>query len=205
MYALTTDHQTTSTPGGAGAPTGSVAGLGTVGMVVIVAAAMVGATLAAISWSIAGVLLVASLTFAAVAASIDVRVGRLPDRLVVAAAVPGLALVAAEIVTGHAAPAVTAAALGAVALAGPLFVVHLISPAGLGFGDVKLGLALGLVLGLVDPRLGVAALCLATGGTAAVGLSRRRASMPLGPGLVLGAIVALVIAGQLGGAALPWR
>ena len=41
--------------------------------------------------------------------------------------------------------------------------------------------------------------------TAAVGLVRRRSTLPFGPGLVLGATVVLVIAGQLGDGTLQWQ
>ena len=60
-------------------------------------------------------------------------------------------------------------------------------------------------LGLVEPRLGLLALCLAAAVTAAVGVARRRSTLPFGPGLVLGAVMALLIAGQLGEEALRWQ
>lgn len=135
----------------------------------------------------------AALAVSAVAAVIDARTRRIPDQLVVvaaAAAVGGAAAIAAH----HPTQAVAGAVLGTVAFAGPLFVSHLASPAAIGFGDVKLASPLGATLGLTDPRLGLLALCIATGTTAMIGLGTRRDSLPLGPALVLGAAGSLALA-----------
>ena len=75
----------------------------------------------------------------------------------------------------------------------------------MGFGDVKLGAALGAGLGLVDPRTSVLALCLGSIATAAVGVARRRVSMPVAPGLVLGAAMSVGLAAALEERAWPWR
>jgi prepilin signal peptidase PulO-like enzyme (type II secretory pathway) len=64
----------------------------------------------------------------------------------------------------------------------------------MGFGDVKAGIALGFALGLVHWQLALAALALATGLTAAIGLLARARTVPLGPGLVAAATLALVAA-----------
>jgi leader peptidase (prepilin peptidase) / N-methyltransferase len=77
------------------------------------------------------------------AATIDARVSRLPDRVVL----PGLAvfttvLVMAAAGTGSWGRAMAALA-GAAVLAVPLLLVHLVSPAGLGFGDAKYGALIG--------------------------------------------------------------
>ena len=82
-----------------------------------------------------------------VASAIDVRWHRLPDRLTIPAAV-GLALLvgAAALLAGDAG-IVGGGLAGAALFAGFLLALHLVSPAGMGFGDVKLGLPLGVVVG----------------------------------------------------------
>lgn len=78
---------------------------------------------------------------------IDMYVYRLPDRLVFPSL--GLSLVT-MVVAGFAIdiPSAITKALGAMAIYGGfLFLLHLISPRGMGFGDVKLALLLGAHLG----------------------------------------------------------
>ncbi|MEM7142659.1 MAG: prepilin peptidase, partial [Actinomycetota bacterium] len=78
---------------------------------------------------------------------IDMYVYRLPDRLVFPSlGLSALAVVAAGFGIGHP-EAIGKAALGMVMYGGFLLVLHLISPRGMGFGDVKLALLLGLHLG----------------------------------------------------------
>jgi len=78
---------------------------------------------------------------------IDMYVYRLPDRIVFPALGLSLAtIVVAGIAIDH--PSAITKALGGMAIyAGLLLVMHLISPRGMGFGDVKLALLLGLQLG----------------------------------------------------------
>lgn len=78
---------------------------------------------------------------------IDMYVYRLPDRLVFPSL--GLSLIAVVIggfVIDHPA-AITTSLVGMALYGGFLLVLHLISPRGMGFGDVKLALLLGLHLG----------------------------------------------------------
>jgi len=157
------------------------------------------------AWGAMGAMIAAVLTLCGLAAFADARSGRIPNPLVAAAGLPTMAVIVASGVAGSGTHAAAAAFLGAVVFAGPVFVMHVFSPAAMGFGDVKLAAALGAALGLVDPRLGLLALCLAAAVTAAVGLIRRRQTLPFGPGLVLGATVVVMIAGQLGEGAVQWR
>lgn len=133
-----------------------------------------------------------SLAMGAVAGWVDLRTRRLPNRLVTLSAVAACLGVVAAIASGRFSAPVGASA-GALGFAGPLALSHLAAPAAIGFGDVKLAAALGLALGLVDPRLGILALCVASGVTAVSGIATRRSSLPLGPGLVVGAALALVL------------
>ncbi|MEO6571658.1 MAG: prepilin peptidase [Ilumatobacteraceae bacterium] len=155
-----------------------------------------------------GSIMVAALigsAIAGIAAVLDARSGILPDRLIVASALPVVATLIHDGAHGHLAPTSTGIVLGIVAFAGPLFVAHVISPVAIGFGDVKLAGSLGAAVGLVDPAFALAGVCVATGLTAAIGLSTRRSVVALGPGLVIGAVVALVAAHHWSGPVQPWH
>lgn len=153
------------------------------GDIAALAAVVAGATLFGPPGAVAG-----TLAAGGVAALVDLRTRRLPNRLVLLGAMAALA----GVLVGAPSTAMSAAA-GALGLAGPLLVAHLLAPAGVGFGDVKLAATLGLAVGTVDARLGVLALCVASGLTAVVGLVARRPALPFGPGLVLGAGAAVVL------------
>lgn len=147
--------------------------------------------------------LVAALAVCTVAAVVDTVSRRIPDRLVLASLVPvGIALVCL-VVGADARNTLLAVPAGAILFALPLLVVHLIAPSAMGFGDVKLALALGAALGLVEWRFAIIALCLASGVTVAVAVVRRRPTMPFAPGLVAGTALALVLPTLEG--LLPWR
>ncbi len=139
----------------------------------------------------------ASLVVLVPAALVDVIEHRLPNTLVGIAAVPVIIAVVAS-GGGLLMPAL----IGAAVLGGPLLVTHLVSPMGMGFGDVKAGVVAGAALGLVDPQLALWALVLALGGAACWGLARRARNVALGPALLAGAIAALALARVLGVEAL---
>jgi leader peptidase (prepilin peptidase) / N-methyltransferase len=89
------------------------------------------------------------------------------------------------------------------AYGGGLLLIALISPRGMGMGDVKLGALVGLVLGSLSlPRVGVAAgVAILAGGVGAIvalvaGMSRKQA-LPFGPYLALGAVVATFAGPQI--------
>ncbi len=166
---------------------------------------VVGLMLAAGMWGATGAMMAVAVGVASWAAVIDIRTGRIPNGLVILAGAPTLAVLLAAIANGRGAEVIGSVALGSAAFAGPILVVHLVSPQAIGFGDVKLAAALGAALGLIEPGLGLLALCIAAAVTAAVGMVGRHRMLPFGPGLVLGSITALLIAGQLGEAALQWQ
>ena len=142
--------------------------------------------------------ILAAIAAGTAAALVDLRTGRIPNGLVLVTAAAATAGVAAASV-GAGWSVALGALLGVLGLAGPLLAVHLVVPAAMGFGDVKLAVALGGALGTLDPRFGLLALCVATGVTGAVGVVARRRTLPLGPGLVVGAAVAAT----LGSSVLP--
>jgi leader peptidase (prepilin peptidase)/N-methyltransferase len=130
---------------------------------------------------------------AACAAGVDLVVGHVPDRLVASSVLVVAAAVALGRFDGATGHGVIGVVAGAFATAGPLLALHLVSPATIGFGDVKLAAALGAAVGLGDYRQSLWALAIASGSTLLIALVRRSRSVAFAPGLVLGA--ALVIAG----------
>lgn len=125
------------------------------------------------------------------AALVDLRERRLPDPMVATSAVAFLAAVSlsAAFAAGELRPA--SILIGSALMAGPLLAVHLVSPAAMGFGDVKAAAVLGMAVGAVHWHLALSALALASGLTATVGVARRRRTLPFGPGLVAGTALAL--------------
>ena len=133
-------------------------------------------------------------------AVVDFRVQRLPDLLTLPLAAAALVLLGvAALLPEHAGDWLTAL-LGALMLGGAYFVLFLISPNGMGFGDVKLALGLGALLGWY----GWGSVVLGTfagflfGGLYGLGLvvarrAGRRTSIPFGPFLIAGAFVGLLI------------
>ena len=135
-------------------------------------------------------------------ALIDARHQVLPNRIVYPAVLAfGVAIVAGDLADARV--DLAGAALGFVAFGGALFVISLISPRGMGMGDVKLAFLIGLVLGslalsFVAVAAGVAIL---GGGVAAVvalatGRSRK-SKIPFGPFLALGGATAAFLGPQL--------
>ena len=138
---------------------------------------------------------------------IDVRVKRLPNRLVY----PSLLIatpyiVAADLAGGHL--DAIRAAIGFVAYGAALLIVALIAPAGMGMGDVKLAGLIGLVLGSIG--LGLVAVAggvgiLLGGAGAMVALlagAGRKTKVPYGPFMVGGALVAVFVGQRIADAYL---
>lgn len=133
-------------------------------------------------------------------AVVDFRVKRLPDVLTLPLAGAALVLLGAvALVPEHAGDWLTAL-YGGLALGGAFFVLFLINPGGMGFGDVKLALGLGAVLGWYGwptVMLGTFAAFLlgALYGGALVVVRRagRKTAIAFGPFLITGAFVGLLI------------
>ncbi len=128
------------------------------------------------------------------AAVIDIEERRLPDAWVAAGAVAVIVTVVVDSVVGQ--PNETGVpahvALGALAMSLPVLALHLVSPASMGFGDVKAAVVLGAAVGTADARLAAVALCLAAAGGAAFGLASRRRTIPFGPFLVVASLLVLL-------------
>jgi len=133
-------------------------------------------------------------------APIDLAVQRLPDRLVaVAFAGSAALLVGAALLTGDHRPLLRGG-LAAAAMAGGYLVLALVPGGHLGFGDVKLAGVLGLSLGWLGWGyvLAGAALPHLVNGPVVLflllsGRARRGSSIPLGPALLAGALLAVVL------------
>ncbi|MFE7141097.1 prepilin peptidase [Streptomyces sp. NPDC057644] len=133
-------------------------------------------------------------------AVVDRRVHRLPDPLTLPLAGAAVLLLGgAALLPGHAG-SWTSGLLGGLVLGGFYFLLFLINPNGMGFGDVKLALALGVALGWYGWTvlfLGAFAGFLfgAAYGLALVLLRRagRRTGIPFGPFMIGGALAGLLL------------
>ncbi|MFF0989898.1 prepilin peptidase [Kocuria nitroreducens] len=149
------------------------------------------------SWQLPAYLFFASV--AVVLAVIDLRHHLLPNAVVLPALSIGFVLLTLAAAGENTWDALLRAVLGAVVLFMLYLVLAIISPAGLGMGDVKLAAVLGLFLGYQGwGALFVGALLASVFG-ALVGLvvltTRRgglRSDVPFGPSLLAGALVAVL-------------
>lgn len=134
-------------------------------------------------------------------AAVDLAVFRLPDVLTLpAAAGTAVLLGAAALLPGHTG-SWPRALLGGVALFLTYLLLHLVNPAGMGFGDVKLAPSLGLALGwygwgaLLLGTLAAFGLGAAAGLVLlALGRADRRTPLPFGPFMLAGALAGMLLA-----------
>lgn len=137
---------------------------------------------------------------AVVLALVDRAVHRLPDVLTLPLAVATAVLLGlADLLPGNAG-SWPGALLGGAALAAVYFLLFVINPSGMGFGDVKLALALGLALGwygrtvlitgafagfLIGALYGLGLMLLRRAG--------RKTAMPFGPFMIFGAFLGVLL------------
>jgi len=150
-------------------------------------------------------ILPALLVFAAtssVLTLVDLAEKRLPNAVIF----PTLAAVAVLLVPATWASgewiALLWAVIGSAAMFAVYFVLALISPSSMGMGDVKLALVIGLLLGWFGLNawlIGLLAAFIVGGVIALVALALRRVtlrgSIPFGPSMLAGALMALLVAG----------
>ena len=161
-------------------------------------------------WDAAGMIPVLLLALVVTAVSlVDARLHLIPTRLVqLGLALGGASIVIASVAVGEP-MAIVGAVLGALLVSGFLFVMLIVTRGGIGFGDVRLGLLLGLYLGWFDLRLALYALIIGslvgvlTGLVGAVAKERsagrglrsamtgRSAAFAFGPALAVGTLLAL--------------
>ena len=120
----------------------------------------------------------------------------IPNKILLVAAVLGVAIAAATDPASLPERAIAAAAAG-----GLLFLAALAYPRGMGLGDVKLAAVMGLFLGRnVAPAILVALLAGSVVGLAMMarhGAAARKRAIPFGPFLALGGVVGLLAGDQL--------
>ena len=130
---------------------------------------------------------------------IDIQCYRLPDRIVLPTLIGSVVLVVVESIRAGEASHIKYALAGAAIYFLFLLVVHLISPRGMGFGDVKLAAVMGLYLGWLAPdylttfRLVLWAMLVgfvigSVVGIALWAIRGRNAAIPFGPFLAFGAL-----------------
>ncbi|RSM86758.1 prepilin peptidase [Streptomyces sp. WAC 01325] len=131
---------------------------------------------------------------------VDLRVRRLPNPLTLSLAGATLGLLGlVALVPEHAGDWPTAA-WGALALGAGYYALHLINPAGMGFGDVKLALGVGAALGwygwptvMLGTFAGFLFGALYGWGLVALRRAGRRSAIAFGPFLLGGALAGLLI------------
>ncbi|MEV0121088.1 A24 family peptidase [Streptomyces sp. NPDC050703] len=138
--------------------------------------------------------------FGVLLAVVDFTVHRLPDVLTLPLGGAALVLLAVAALLPEHGGAWPGALYGAFALAGAYFVLFLISPDGMGFGDVKLALCLGAVLGwygwgvlLLGAFAGFLLASVYGVGLVIARRAGRRTAIPFGPFLIGGAFVGVLL------------
>lgn len=135
-----------------------------------------------------------------VLSAIDLELRKLPDRLTLPAYVVGVVLLGVASLAGDDAGALVRALLAMAAGFGFYFLLAVVYPAGMGFGDVKLAGVLGLFTGWLGWDVWAVGLFAAflLGGLVSVGLllagrANRKSAVPFGPFMVAGSLLAVVV------------
>ncbi|NLU74942.1 prepilin peptidase [Streptomyces sp. HNM0575] len=134
--------------------------------------------------------------------AVDIRAQRLPDILTLPLTAATAALLGVAALATGAGGSWTGALLGGTVLAAGFFVLFLINPRGMGFGDVKLAAPLGLALGWYGWDTVLAGTLLAFLFAAGYGVTLLLAgraswktSVPFGPFLAAGTLAGIVLGG----------
>ncbi|MEU8778769.1 A24 family peptidase [Streptomyces sp. NPDC048606] len=178
-------------------------GAGRVGLLAAVAGAAVCAALAAASGPRPETAVFVALAPALVLlALVDLAVHRLPDVLTLPLAAATAALLGLAALLPGAAGSWRLALLGGGALGAAYLLLYLINPAGMGLGDVKLALALGVALGwygwgvwIAGAFLGLLYGALYGLGLVFLGRATRRTGFALGPFMAAGALTGMLLGG----------
>ncbi|MEV8330400.1 prepilin peptidase [Streptomyces niveus] len=138
--------------------------------------------------------------FAVLLALVDRNVHRLPDHLTLPLAAASAALLGIAALLPDAGGSWPTALLGGLALGACYFVLFVINPNGMGFGDVKLALSLGVVLGwygwlllFVGAFAGFLFGSLYGLGLMALRRANRKSAIPFGPFMIAGALVGVAL------------
>ncbi|MFJ8541111.1 prepilin peptidase [Streptomyces sp. NPDC093586] len=132
-------------------------------------------------------------------AVVDLRVRRLPDPLTLPLAGTALALLGVTALLPEHAGEWSTALLGALALGAGYFALFLVNPAGMAFGDVKLALGAGAVLGwygwptlMLGTFAGFLLGAVYGGALVVAGRAGRRTAIAFGPFLLAGAFLGVL-------------
>jgi leader peptidase (prepilin peptidase)/N-methyltransferase len=177
----------------------------------VVMGAAFAATVASLGWHVTTVPVLVLATSLVTLAAVDLRVYRIPDRINFPSMVVGFGAICLASVVEGIPETIVGAAIGGVLYAGMLFLAHLISPRGMGWGDVKLAWLMGFFLGwfgheggsigeqLVGPLRAVllgavigSILGVVTGGAYAIARRSAKVVFPYGPSLAAGCLIAVV-------------
>ncbi|MEU6664737.1 A24 family peptidase [Streptomyces sp. NPDC046727] len=133
-------------------------------------------------------------------AAVDFRVQRLPDPLTLPLAAAALALLGVAALLPEHAGHWRTALYGALALGAGYYLLYRVNPGGMGFGDVKLAVGTGAVLGwygwptvLLGTFAGFLLGALYGGALVLARRADRRTAVPFGPFLLAGALTGLLI------------
>ncbi|MFP5577834.1 MAG: prepilin peptidase [Acidimicrobiia bacterium] len=177
----------------------------------LVMGAAFAATVAELGWTAATAAILFLVAALVTLAAVDLRVYRIPDRINFPSMAIGFAgIVVASAIAGDA-ETIVGAAVGGFLYASMLFLAHIISPRGMGWGDVKLAWLMGFYLGwrgyepgggaelLLGPLravlLGAALgsiLGVVSGGAYAIARRSTKVVFPYGPSLAAGCTIAVV-------------
>ncbi|MFI9581252.1 prepilin peptidase [Streptomyces sp. NPDC052236] len=145
--------------------------------------------------------------FAVLLALVDRRVHRLPDQVTLPLAAAAAVLLGLAALLPGGAGSWPAALLGGLVLGAAYLVLFLIHPNGMGFGDVKLALSLGVALGwygwavlFAGAFAGFVLGSLYGIGLLVLGRANRKTGIPFGPFMIVGALAGLLL-GALAGRA----
>lgn len=138
--------------------------------------------------------------FAVLLALIDRNVHRLPDQLTLPLAAASAVLLGIAAILPDDGGSWPTALLGGLVLGACYFVLFLINPNGMGFGDVKLALSLGVVLGwygwlvlFVGAFAGFLLGSLYGLGLMILRRANRKSAIPFGPFMIAGALLGLLL------------
>ncbi len=177
----------------------------------LVMAGTFAATVAELGWSASTVAILFLVAALITVAAVDLRVYRIPDRINFPSMAIGFgSIVVASVVQGRPGT-IVGAAIGGFLYASMLFLAHVISPRGMGWGDVKLAWLMGFYLGwrghepggavelVIGPLRGVllgaalgSILGVVIGGAYAIVRRSTKVVFPYGPSLAAGCIIAVV-------------
>ncbi|HEX4401905.1 MAG TPA: prepilin peptidase [Galbitalea sp.] len=148
-------------------------------------------------WALAAFLYLAAVSVALAAIDLDLK--RLPDRIVLPSIVVGALLLAIATIGSSDWWMMGRALIGGAALFLFYFLIVIVYPRGMGFGDVKLAALLGLYLGWLGwgPLVVGAFAAFLAGGLFSIGLvifrkASRKTAIPFGPWMLLGAWIGIL-------------